>query len=105
MTETKKWKKEEIQDLINRRDDAVSRGMQRIFELQTLDEQDSGYTKWANGVDFSGAHGEIMSSFVEFYNKRKFLSPKQMKIARRIMLRYAGQLAKIVNGKITTSDV
>jgi hypothetical protein len=41
-----------------------------------------------------------MSSFVKFYNKAGFLSYKQMKIARKKMLKYAGQLTKIVNEEL-----
>jgi len=41
-----------------------------------------------------------MSSFVEFYNKANFLSYKQMKIARKKMLKYAGQLTKISNKEL-----
>ena len=41
-----------------------------------------------------------MSSFVKFYNKTNFLTFKQMKIARKKMLKYAGQLTKIVNKEV-----
>ena len=41
-----------------------------------------------------------MSSFSEFVNKTGFLTYKQMKIARKKMLKYAGQLTKIANGVI-----
>ncbi len=97
---TKIWKKEDIKDLLIKRDDAVIKGMLRIYDLQTADEQESETATHLNGVGFSGAHAEIMCSMSKFYQKRNFLSPKQMTYARRIMLRYAGQLTKIANGKI-----
>ena len=106
----KVWTKEEIKGLIESRDDAVIRGMKRIYELQTEDEKENGGTLfWSktklgtyynNGVGFSGVDGDIMSSFVKFYNKTNFLTFKQMKIARKKMLKYAGQLTKIVNKEV-----
>ena len=105
MSETKVWTKDEIKSLIEKRDDAVIKGLLKIYEYQTRDEQNSGYTKVHNRVGFSGVDGEIMSSFASFYNRNEFLSPKQMKIARKKMLRYAGQLAKIVNGTIIVAHI
>ena len=93
----KVWTKEEIKGLIESRDDAVIRGMKRIYDLQTEDEKENGGTYYNNGVDFSGVDGDIMSSFVKFYNKTNFLTFKQMKIARKKMLKYAVQFTKIVN--------
>ena len=100
MSEVRIWKKEDIKDLLVKRDDAVVQGMLRIFDLQTADEKESETAKHSNGVGFSGAHAEIMCSMSKFYNRRNFLSPKQMVCARKIMLRYAGQLTLISNGKI-----
>jgi hypothetical protein len=67
---------------------------------ESKDEKENGGTYYNNGVGFSGVDGDIMSSFVEFYNKTNFLTAKQMKIARKKMLKYAGQLTKVVNKKI-----
>jgi hypothetical protein len=97
----KVWTKNEIKGLIESRDDAVVRGMLRIYDLQTESEKVFGDTHANNGVGFSGVDGEIMSSFVEFYNKANFLSYKQMKIARKKMLKYAGQLTKIANNELS----
>ena len=96
----KVWSKDEIKGLIETRDDAVIRGMLRIYDLQTESEQVFGDTHEHNGVGFSGVDGGIMSSFVEFYNKANFLSYKQMKIARKKMLKYAGQLTMISNKEL-----
>ena len=96
----KVWTKDDIKGLIESRDDAVIRGMKRIYDLQTEDEKENGGTYYNNGVGFSGVDGDIMSSFVKFYNKTNFLTFKQMKIARKKMLKYAGQLTKIVNKEV-----
>jgi len=94
------WTKEEIKDLLKTRSDAVVRGMLRIYDLQTESEQVFGDTHEHNGVGFNGIDGGIMSSFSEFYKKTGFLTLKQMKIARKKMLKYAGQLTKISNGEM-----
>jgi len=94
------WEKEEIKGLIETRDDAVVRGMLRIYGLQTESEQVCGGTHESNGVGFSGVDGGIMSSFTEFYNKAGFLSKKQMVIARKKILKYTGQLTKIANNEL-----
>jgi len=96
----KVWKKEEIKDLIENRNDAVIRGMLRIYDLQTESEKVFGDTHENNSIGFSGVDGDIMSSFVKFYNKTNFLTFKQMKIARKKMLKYAGQLTKISNKEL-----
>ena len=96
----KVWTKDEIKGLIVNRDDAVIKGMLRIYDLQTESEKVFGDTHEHNGVGFSGVDGGIMSSFVEFYNKTNFLSYKQMKIARKKMLKYAGQLTMISNKEL-----
>ncbi len=93
------WTKEEIKNFIANRDDAVIRGMNRIYDYQTESEQCDGYTHELNGVGYSGADAEIMSSFVTFYSERGYLSRKQMAIARKKMLKYVGQLTRIVNNK------
>ncbi len=50
----KVWKKEEIKDLIENRNDAVIRGMLRIYDLQTESEKVFGDTHENNGIGFSG---------------------------------------------------
>lgn len=101
----KTWTREQIIELIDKRDDAVIRGMIRIYELQTEDEQNVEDTMYQNGVGFNGADANIMSSFVTFYKKFGYLSPKQMVIARKKMRKYSRQLVRIANGEILTAEV
>ena len=96
----KVWSKDEIKSLLVIHDYAVIRGMLRIYDLQTESEKVFGDTHAHNGVGFSGVDGEIMSSFSEFVNKTGFLTFKQMKLARKKMLKYAGQLTKIANKEL-----
>jgi len=96
----KKWTKDEIKNLLETNDVAVIKGLIRIYELQTADEQSAEYTKYANGVGFSGFDGDFMTSVAKWFLEHGFVSEGQFKHVKKKMLRYAGQLAKIANGDI-----
>ena len=69
----------------------------KIFEFQTLDEQKSKDTIYHNGVGFNGTDGEILSSFALQFQKKKYLSEKQMVIVFKKMPKYWNQVVKISN--------
>lgn len=94
----KTWTVDEIRDLLNTRDDAVIRGMIRIYHYQTAQEQYVGETRECNGVGFNGFDSEFLSSLCEQVKKGRSLSPKQIFAARRKMLKYSRQLMKVANG-------
>lgn len=78
----------------------VTRGLVAIWNKQTEDEKFVAETKHDNGVGFTGSDAHFLSSLAQQYTIKGYLSPKQMKFARRSMLKYAGQLVKITKGKI-----
>jgi hypothetical protein len=88
-----------IQTLLDENDRAVLRAMVVIFEAQTASEQSCNFTHDANGVGYSAVHAEIMSSFAKQFEKKKFLSPKQLVIARKIVRKYWRQLAAVAEQK------
>jgi hypothetical protein len=96
----KVWKKEEIKDKILLDDKWLCRGIVAIFNKQTAEEQTVEETIKDNGVGFTGADGHLLTSFAKQYISKGYLSDKQISWARRKMIKYAGQLAKIANGKI-----
>lgn len=67
----------------------------KVYEYQTFDEQADGVTRHWNGVGFGGLDAEILTSFAHQYQKKNRLSPKQMDLARRKMVKYAGQIEKV----------
>ena len=74
------------------------RGLVRIYEFQTASEQASGYTQDWNGVGFSGADSEILSSFAQQVEEKRFAgSPKQCAILFKKMPKYARQLMNIAD--------
>lgn len=72
----------------------IEKGIQRIYEYQTVAEQNSKDVKLHNGVGFRTTDAYILSSFAEQLNKGRHLSEKQMQIAYRLMPKYAGQLVR-----------
>lgn len=94
---TKKWKKNEILEMLKTNDIAVVRGLVRIYERQTEDEKRVFHTKHDNKKGFNGADAPFLSKLAGFYIKNGYLTEKQIVIARKRMLKYAGQLAIVAN--------
>ena len=90
--EIKKWKKEEIVELLKSNDKAVLRGLVVVYSLQTQEEQYTDQTVENNGVGFSGTDAEFLSSLAKQFLERGWLSHKQMEKLRVRILKYAGQL-------------
>jgi hypothetical protein len=72
------------------------RGMIRIWEYQTEDEQNTQETNTSNGVGFTGSDAYILTSFADQVNAGRKMSPKQMEIIFKKMPKYAAQLQRIV---------
>lgn len=94
------WTKEEIKNLIQTNDKMVIRSLIQLYNRQTADEQIVHEAAYQNGIGFNGVDAPILSSFVEFYKERNFLTAKQINIARKKLVKYSGQLEKIANKKI-----
>ena len=95
-----------IREKLQTNDKWLVRGILAIYARQTADEKQSEQTSHHNGVGFNGTDANILSSFAKQIlaweatpeAERRYptpLSPKQIALARRKMLKYAGQLAKI----------
>lgn len=96
---TEVWTKETIREKLETDFRFVIRGLLAIYARQTDSEKNAGQTREDNGVGFNGIDSIILSSFAQQWQTRKFLSPKQWIIARKKILKYSGQLAKIANGQ------
>jgi len=98
------WTKDQIKTKLQNDDGWVIRGVMAIFKYQTYAEQKIEHTQDLNGVGFNGPDSFILTSFAKQLNHKKSknralaLSQKQMYIARKKIMKYAGQLAKIANG-------
>ena len=96
----KRWTPAEIKENIIHNDQWLTRGLLAIFNKQTASEQEAENTMEDNKVGFSGAHAEFASSLAKQLQKGWKLSQKQVVAARKIMVHYSSQLAKIANGEI-----
>ena len=96
MTE-KIWTKQEIREKLIESDRWVEKGVLAIYKFQTESEKSSEQTIDKNNVGFNGVDGGIMSSFAKWLLKGRKLTIKQMRIARKKILKYSGQLARIAD--------
>ena len=73
----------------------IEKGIVRIYECQTSDEQHNQDVRNNNGVGFTTGDAYILSSFAQQLKFRHnyHLSPKQLTIAAKKMPKYARQLA------------
>jgi hypothetical protein len=71
------------------------RGLLRIYENQTSDEQVSETTRHHNNIGFNGADAEILTSLAKQVIGGRNLSEKQMTIVYRRMPKYARQLEMV----------
>jgi hypothetical protein len=86
-------------NLINS-DKWVGRSLIALWERQTEDEKSGKYTEHTNRVGFNKFDADLLSSFAEQYKKKDWLSAKQLEIARKRLLKYAVQLARIANKEV-----
>lgn len=93
-----KTKKDTIsyfKEMLASNDKWAVRGLLRIYQYQTAHEKSIEQTTDHNGVGFTGADSNILSSFAKQYSSRGFLSEKQMFILKKRITKYAGQLYNI----------
>ena len=89
-----------IRDNLERDANWCIRGLTRIYERQTADEQNCGDTIVHNGIGFNSTDGYILSSFAEQVNRGRTLSEKQLGILCRKMPKYARQLMNIADSGV-----
>ena len=94
---SKKWTKETIQELLLKNDRAVERGVVVVYRNQTADEQSQQVTSHRNGMGFTGADAEIMSSFAQRILAGRPLTEKQLVLARKRVLKYWRQMQRAIS--------
>ena len=98
--DAKTWTKDEIKENLVSSDKWLARGLLAIYDKQTVAEVNSYSTIENNSVGFDGLDAEILTSIAQQLRERGTMSYKQTTLVRKKMTKYAGQLAKIANGKI-----
>ena len=90
---TKKARIDFIKNMLRTNRVWATKGLLRIYERQTASEQASQTTHDHNGVGFTGADAEILSSFAQQVLGNRFVgSEKQLRILHHKMPKYARQL-------------
>jgi len=90
---------EGIKEKLRTNDAWLYRGIKAIYAYQTAEEKHAHSTREDNGVGFNHVDALILSSFARQLAVRDFLTPPQIAIARKKMVKYAGQLLRIVESK------
>ena len=105
-SECEVWKFDDSKYSGETNDVMLERSIIKIYECQTDDEQSTQDTQHRNNIGFNSCDANILSSFAVqiatntgWRTEGERLSHKQRALARRKMLKYSGQLAKIANGK------
>jgi len=86
----------------------IERGILCIYLLQTADEKEMMGTTHHNNIGFNSVHAGFGSSLAGQIQRGRaqgrlvgtILSPKQLPLAKKIIVKYVGQLAKIANKEI-----
>ena len=101
------WTKDQIRKGLEENDLWVVRGIERLYSFQTQEEQASEGTRELNGLGFNSTDAQILSSFAKQIERWRSnpryatpLSHAQMTLARKKIMKYAGQLTRVANGEI-----
>ena len=84
-----------VVDLMEKDDGYVVGALMALYQQQTESERVSHSTHLYNGRGFNAIDAPILTSFAEFYQKRGFLTPKQIIAARSILFKYRNQLENL----------
>ncbi len=101
---SKVWKKEEIKEMLLTNDKAILRAIRVLYLLQTEDERSADSTKYHNLVGYNAIDAGFMSSLARQLDRKGTLTDKQITAARKILVKYSGQLTKVANKKIRVPE-
>ena len=100
------WTKESVREKLEMSDYAVCQALVVLYRKQTASEQRHKEASQRNGVGFNKRDARFGTSLAEQIirnnaeGRRYLLSYSQIQWARKIVLKYSGQLAKIANGEL-----
>jgi hypothetical protein len=95
----KEWTRDDIRELLLSNDKAVTRGLSLIYSFQTADEQYGETARVRNGVGFSKFDAEVLSSMARQVNEGKALTPTQLFVARKKIIKYTRQIFEYMQVK------
>ena len=93
------WTKERVRKELKRNPKAVTRGILALYDRQTDDERVNRATSSSNGMGFNSHDAAFLSSLAMQIYKKGFLTEEQLKKGRESMLKYSGQIARMVEDR------
>ena len=93
------WTKERIRKELKTNTKAVTRGILALYDRQTDDERVNRATSSSNGMGFNSHDAAFLSSLAMQIYKKGFLTEEQLKKGRESMLKYSGQIARMVEDR------
>lgn len=95
MKVTKKQQETYLRNLLTNNAKAATKALIHIYNNQTGTEKAVGKTVDHNGVGFTGADAEILTSFAEQFKRRGSLSQKQMNLLFKKIGKYWRQILMV----------
>lgn len=95
LLKTKKDRLAYIRQMVASNEKWALKALERIYQNQTADEQNSLNTKHHNNIGFTGPDAEILSSYAQQARQRGWLTDPQMRVLYKKMPKYAKQLDAI----------
>jgi len=96
----KVWDKQAVIELLERNNVAVVRAILALYERQTEDEKAAKETKQHNGRGFNSIDANFLSDIAVKLPKYDYkMTERQLKTARKMLRKYAGQLVQIIQEK------
>lgn len=93
-----KWTEKRIRELLLASDKMVIRSLLVLYQRQTDNEKLKQHNNEVNGMGFNQYDAPILTDFCSKLKGGYYLTDKQIKIARKRLLKYVKQLTKIANG-------
>jgi len=78
----------------------LERAIVAIYDKQTYDEKKIEETKYYNNIGFTGSDAKRLSYYAKWILSGKHLDGWHLETAKRRIVKYVGQLIKIIGGKI-----
>lgn len=93
-----KWTEKRIKELLLASDKMVIRSLLVLYQRQTDNEKLKQHTNELNNMGFNQYDAPILTDFCFRLKSGYSLTDRQIKVARKRLLKYVKQLTKIANG-------
>ena len=96
------WDKARMKALLVSNDAAADKALMTIYSRQTAAEQASQSTREHNGVGFNSVDAEVLTSIAQFYERKGFLTDRQLAFTKEKITKYWRQLLEVAQSRGAT---